>query len=81
LSLYLGRVLVCRRRKSRQLILILILVVFVFVGEVDGVGVFDAATRAGDVRFVGAGHAAGELLGLVGIRGLDDAGRGDEAGA
>ena len=77
----LGRVLVCRRRKSRQLILIFILVVLVFVRQIDSVGILNAATRARDVRFIGAGHAAGELLRRVGIGGLDDAGGGDETGA
>ena len=72
--------LVSRRRKSRQLILIFILVVLVLVRQVNGVGILNAAARARDVWFIGAGHAAGELLRRVGVGGLDDAGGGDETG-
>ena len=63
------------------MVFVLVLVVFVFVRQINSVGVLNAATRAGDVWFVGAGHAAGELLGLIGVGGLDDAGGGDETGA
>lgn len=79
----LGWVLICRRREGSELVLVLVLVVFVFVfvRQVDGVGVLDAATRSRDVRFIGPGHAAAELLRLVGVGGLHDTGRGDQASA
>ena len=56
--------------ESGQLVIVFIVVL---VGEVDGVGILDAAAGLGDYWLVGV-HAAVKLLWLIRVRGLDNLG-------